>query len=299
MWSYDDISIVVEVIKQGSFIEASRQLNIPASTISRRVNQLEDALGIRLLERTSRKLSLTDKGLLFFEACSPHIQGIKSELSELMTDQHICKGKLKVTAPVFLGSELLSEWFTEFMLENSQLELDVVLSNQYEDIVDESIDVAIRIGPLKDSQLIAQHLFSSHLVLCASPDFLKALKHPIGQLKDLAEQSMLLLEQHKSSLKVCHAPSNEQTELSLNHRVCSNDINIIRQAAMGGVGIACLPEMSVKQLIASGDLVVILTEYEIESKRDIYAVYPSRKHLSAKTRAFIDFMKARAKALND
>jgi len=185
MWSYDDISIVVEVIKQGSFIEASRRLDIPASTISRRVSQLEDALGIRLLERTSRKLSLTDKGLLFFEVCSPHIQGIKSELSELMTDKHLCQGKLKITAPVFLGSELLSEWFTEFMLANSQLELDVVLSNQYEDILDENIDVAIRIGPLKDSQFIAQHLFSSQLVLCASPDYLKDLKQPISLFQDL------------------------------------------------------------------------------------------------------------------
>jgi len=297
MWHYDDISIAIEVIRQGSFIEASKQLGIPSSTVSRRVSQLEQSIGIRLLERTSRKLSITDKGQAFFDQCAPHMQQLDFHINELIADQNSLKGKLNITAPVFLGSELLNSWFSEFIAINDQLELEVVLSNQYEDILDEKIDVAIRIGPLNDSQFIAQRLFSSAFVLCASPSFIKKLESPIRIPDDLRKQSLLLMKQNQGVLELREINSKKLTRLTCQPKVSSNDINIIRQSAISGIGVACLPKLSVKNLIDSGELMPLLSDFEVALVRDIYVLYPSKKHLPLKTRTFIEFIKQKSKEI--
>ena len=161
MWRYDDLCIVTEVIKQGSFIKASKKLNIPSSTISRRVSEFESALGVRLLERNSRKLSLTDKDELLFKQCNPQMQQIKQTIEEITLNNTKPIGSLKITAPVTLGNELLNGWFCDFAKLHHEINLDINLSNHNEDILDDSFDVAIRVGPLKDSEFIAQFLFMS------------------------------------------------------------------------------------------------------------------------------------------
>ncbi len=294
MLNYDNISIFVEVVKQGSFIGASRNLNIPSSTVSRRISELESVLEMRLLERSSRKIHLTEKGVFLFEQCSAPLQQVSQAVKELTVQRDESKGTLKVTAPVLLGNEILNDWFCDFLQIHPEMELDIVLSNHNQDILDDNIDVAIRIGPLKDSQFIAQYLFSSTFIMCANKSYIeKSAKH-IKSSSDWSQQSLLVLKQHENSIEVTHQLSKEKTEINVNARMCSNDIAVIRQGALNGLGIAYLPALCVREQIESGELIEILSEYDYSFKKDIYAVYPSKKHLSHKTRIFLDYIKEQA-----
>lgn len=292
--NYDNISIFIEVIKQGSFIEASKQLNMPSSTVSRRVSELESALQVRLLERNSRKIHLTKKGAFLFEQCAAPLQLVSQKVQELTAQRNEAKGGLKVTAPVLLGNEILNEWFCDFLKINQKIALDIHLSNQYQDILGEDIDVAIRIGPLKDSQFIAQYLFSAQFVMYASKSYLQDTTKHIKSIDDWSKQSLLLLKQHEKSIELVHRVSKEKTQINFKPRICSNDIAVIRQGAINGLGIAYLPNFCVKAQIKSGELVEISSDYQYPIKRDIYAVYPSKKHLSHNTRLFLDYIKQRA-----
>ncbi|MEJ2694151.1 MAG: substrate binding domain-containing protein, partial [Candidatus Thiodiazotropha sp.] len=174
-----------------------------------------------------------------------------------------------------------------------QIDLEIILSNRYEDMMTENIDVAIRIGPLKDSQLIAQFLFTSRFTLCAAKDFIAQLRGPIKTPQDLQQLPLLLLQQHNNQLEFTHKRTGQQMKPLFQPRICSNDIGVIRQAAVDGLGIACLPEISIRNQTRSGRLTALLSHYEIAHARDIYAVYPSKKYLSHKTRIFLDFVKTK------
>ena len=292
--NYNNIAIFVEVIKQGSFIKASKLLNMPSSTVSRKVSELEATLEVRLLERNSRKINLTKKGAFLFEQCVAPLHLINQQVQELTATRHEAKGKLRVTAPVLLGNEILNQWFCDFLNINQDIELDIHLSNQYQDIISDNIDVAIRIGPLQNSQFIAQYLFSAQFVMYASASYLAQHAKPIKTVDDWNQHSLLLLKQHEKSVELVHRRSQESVRLSIKARICSNDIAVIRQGAIKGLGIAYLPDFCVKAQLKSGELIAVLSDYQYPIKRDIYAVYPSKKHLSHNTRLFIDYMRERA-----
>ncbi|BCE02987.1 LysR family transcriptional regulator [Marinicellulosiphila megalodicopiae] len=298
MWKYEDISIVVEVIKHGSFIQASKHLSIPSSTVSRRVYALEESLGVQLLDRSSRKIQLTQKGVLFFEKCAPHIQEIKHNIHNLMAQQQEMSGKISVTTTVFLSQTLVGDWLCSFLREHPNLELDIVINNHYQDILNDKIDIAIRVGPLKNSDFIAQYLFTSHFILCASPDYLSNLKNPIESMASLQQEALLLTQQHKSGIRIKHKSSSVSTEHIFETKICANDINIVLKAAINSIGITCLPVLCVSDAIQKGLLVPILPDYEISTSREIYIVYPTKRHLSQKTRTLIDYIKEKSKELD-
>lgn len=293
MWSYDDVFIFTAVIERGSFISAAKKLNIPSSTVSRRVSQLESDLGIQLLERTSRKMRLTEKGKIFFEQCAPQINSLKENVTELMASRDGIQGKLKITAPIFLGSEILGDWFIDFVKNNKLLELELVLSNRYEDIIDEEIDFAIRLGPLEDSKFIAQHLFTSSFVLCASPRYVEVCKK-ISNPHDLSQHQAILTSHQKNAWEFRHLKTSATVQVKVYGRMCSNDINLTRRAVISGLGIGFLPMLSVAPMIKSGELVTMLNDYEVLPKRDIYIVYPSKKYLSKKAQQLLNFIKQKS-----
>jgi DNA-binding transcriptional LysR family regulator len=298
MWKYDDLSIVIEVIRQGSFIEASNRLNIPSSTVSRRVNELENSLGIRLIERTSRSICPTETGRLLFEQCSSHMQSLKERVAELTAKKNDLKGRLRITAPIFLGGEILSEWFSQFLVTHQQIDLDILLSNQYVDMFEENIDVAVRVGPLKSSRLIAQYLFTSRFILCASAGYLNRISTTISQPEDLQQHPVLLLSQHNNTLDFTDKQTAVQTQWTFRPKIRVNDISVIRQSAVNGLGVACLPEVSIRKQISSGALMTLLDNYQISKAREIYAVYPSRKYLSQKTLRFLEYIKIKASEID-
>lgn len=296
MWSYDDVWIFTTVIERGSFISAATKLNIPSSTVSRRVGKLEADLGIQLIERTSRKMRLTEKGKIFFEQCAPHINSLKENALELMASREGIQGKLKVTAPIFLGSEVLGDWFVDFVTNNTSIELEIVLSNQYEDILDEEIDLAIRVGPLEDSKFIAQYLFTSRFVLCASPGYLKAFKS-IDSPHDIHQHHTILISHQNNAWEFRDIKSSTIVRINAHGRMHANDINLTRRAVASGLGIAFLPHLCAAPMLKSGELVALLDEYELLQKRDIYVVYPSKKYLSGTARRLVNFIMEKSERL--
>jgi len=298
MWRYDDLSIVIEVIRQGSFIKASKRLNIPSSTISRRVSEFESALGVRLLERNSRKLSLTDKGEALLEQCHAQMQQIKHSIDDISSNHFKAIGELKVTAPVTLGNELLNNWFCSFSKQYPDINLDIVLSNHYEDMLDDSFDVAIRVGPLKDSAFIGQLLFSTEMVLCANNEFLAQANIDYESVMDIANHHFLSFQQNKSILKLLSKELHSDIEIPVKTRMTSTSTAILRQAAVDGLGIACLPMISIQENIRTGQLTHIFKGVIGHHEKDIFAVYPSKKHLSVKTRVFLEYIKQQANSIS-
>lgn len=294
MWRYDDLIIITEVIKQGSFIKASKKLNIPSSTISRRVSEFESALGVRLLERNPRKLSLTEKGEYLFKHCNSEIQTIKNTIQMIQNDNGKPAGKLKVTAPITLGNELLNGWFCDFARLYPDIKLEIELSNDYEDILDESFDIAIRVGPLKDSEFIAQYLFTSDSILCASKEYLNKVKPELNDVYQIEQCDFLSYQSNNSRLCLINFVKLKPVELNVNVRMSSSSTTTLRRAAVDGLGVACLPMISVKDEMSSGELVHIFKDIIDERKLDIYAVYPSKIHLPQKVKLFIKHLKLNA-----
>jgi DNA-binding transcriptional LysR family regulator len=292
MWRLDDVGVFVTVVEQGSFVQAAMRLDMPTSTVSRRISELETALEIKLLERTSRKLRVTERGQQLFEQCLPLVKTMRHQVDTLTKSRNQLAGKISVTAPTYLGNVILSPWLCEFLAQHKDIELELKLSNQFEDLIDEGIDLAIRIGPLRDSQFVAQYLFTPHYGLYASRMYLQ--NHgPITQPEDLHSHDVLAMAHQNAKLTLVDGGGGEHTINTTTRMKCS-DIDMARQTAINGLSIACLPLISAQTQQNRDGLVRVLDQYEITPVRDVYAVYPSRKHLSAKTRLLIDFLKEAA-----
>lgn len=297
MWRYDDLSIVTEVVKQGSFVKASEALNIPSSTVSRRVSEFEQAIGIRLIERNARKFALTEQGAYLFEHAHPQLLKIKNTIQEIQTLNDQPSGKLKVTAPVTLGNELLGEWFCEFALLYPNIQVEVILDNDHKDLIEEQFDVALRVGPLNDSDFIANFLFSSDFILCASSQFLQNNVGTMNNLHGISQLPFLSYQYLGKGLQLINLKTNDLIELEIQTSFSSTSTSVLRCAATRGLGIACLPKVSIAEQLNKRELVHLWPDYVLFPRPEVYAIYPSKKHLPQKTRAFLDFLKDKASKL--
>ncbi len=292
MWRYDDLAIFINVVERGSFIAAATKMKIPSSTVSRRLSRLEADLNVKLLERTSRKIHLTEKGKIFFEQCLPLIKQLRENTHELTQSMDKIHGKLKVTVPTYVGNELMADLFTDFVKNNPDIELEILLSNDIEDILDEEIDIAIRVGPLDDSTLIAQNLLELDYVICASTEYLE--QHGVPQEPaDINRDHSFIFRTYQESLNLKHRTSGVKVNIDARKRLLSNDIKFTIHAVNHGAGIACLPKMFIKQQLESGNLVEILPHYQLLEHKTIYAVYPGKRYLPKKTRLLIKYIKTR------
>jgi len=297
MWRYDDLSIVTEVVKQGSFIKASEALNIPSSTVSRRVSEFEQAIGVRLIERNARKFALTEQGAYLFEHAHPKLQTIKNTIQEIQTLNDQPSGKLKVTAPVTLGNELLSEWFCEFAQLYPSIKVEIILDNDYKDLIEEQFDVALRVGPLNDSNFIANYLFSSDFVLCASREFSEKNLSKLNSIDDVSRYPFLSYHRNGRRLQLINLKTHESIETDIQASFSATSTSVLRQAAIKGLGVACLPKISIEEQLNKGDLVHLWPDCVLHPRTEVYAIYPSKQHLPQKTRAFLDFLKDKASKL--
>jgi len=297
MWHLDDIAIFAMVAETGSFVRGAQRLGMPTSTVSRRISKLEESLGIQLLERTSRSLHLTRNGKLFFEGSQPHIKQLKENISAISSCHEELRGKIKVTAPTFLGSEILGPLFIAFSQEHPEIELDLQFSNQIESILENEIDIAIRVGPLEDSRFIAQYLFTSTYTVCASPDYLS--RHPlINKPKDLEQHEIILVTHQPNTWIFQQTKSEIATTIELRGRIRANQIDFCRKAVLSGLGITILPTISIQPLIDSGELVNLFEKHTLLPQRDLYLLYPSKTYLAKKTQYLLNFLKNAAKNID-
>ena len=277
----------VEVVEAGGFSAAARKMGRSKALISKYVRELEDELGARLLNRTTRTLSLTEVGQTYARDATEILQRI-DDLQSSVGDAHAAaRGRLKVSAPRTFGDGELGRAIMEFVMQEPDISLELHLEDRFVDVVDEGFDVAIRITSLSDSSLIARRLSSFRIVCCASPEVIATYGKPEMPI-DLLDMPCVV----DWNVNRGHWPftvDGERVTIAVKGRVEVNSPNVGRQAALAGLGFLLCPYLVVRDDIDAGRLVPVLESFET-SAIAIHAVYPHRRHLSGKVRAFIDYL---------
>ena len=280
-----------KVVEAGSFTRAAEALGISRTMATVHVGRLEEHLRVRLLNRTTRRLSLTEAGNAYYERCAAllaEIDGLESSL-EAMSEEPA--GVLKISAPVSFGVLHLGEALAEFAGKHPAVRFDVSLNDRTVDLVDEGYDLAIRIAQLVDSSLVARRLAIASLRVCASPGYVRkhgAPKHP----RELASRPCFGYAYAGAGDKWTFTRGGETVEVRVRTESRANNGDLIRMMAVHGQGIALQPDFIVAGDLAAKRLVRLLPGWEA-GELGIFAVYPSRKYLSAKVRTLVDFLAAR------
>ncbi|MFY9180035.1 MAG: LysR substrate-binding domain-containing protein [Venatoribacter sp.] len=282
----NEMAIFAHVVEAGSFTGAAKNLGLPKSTVSRKITQLEERLGVRLIQRTTRSLRLTDIGDSYYKHCSRILKDIDEANIAVTQMQNTPMGTLRIAAPVLFGSTVLASLVAAYMEEHPQVDIELNLSDARIDLIQDGMDVAFRVGKLEDSSLIGRFLGDVRGVLCASPDYIKRHGMPKDP-NDLANHS--LLTANMAPVWEMKSPEGERISYSVKARLTVNDFASLYILALSGAGIAPLPMLMANAALESGDLVQVLADWPTDS-RAIHILYPSNRHLSIKVRSFVDFV---------
>ncbi|GAA3933895.1 LysR family transcriptional regulator [Litoribacillus peritrichatus] len=288
MDSFGVLEVFVAVIENGSFSGAAKKLEVSKSAVSKRVSQLEVKLGVRLLHRTTRKLSLTEAGQRYFEHALKALSAAKEAEDAVSQMQDLPKGLLRINAPMSFGRLYLSKIVPEFLKTFPDVEISLQLDDKKVDLVAGGYDIAIRVGELADSTLVARKLAPCISRLCASPDYITEYGMPVAP-EDLTRHNCVLFS-YSSDVNVWSLSNGEnhhQVQVSGNYRV--NNSEALKEAISQGVGIGRLPLYVSQAAVASGELIPVLPDYQLP-EQSFYAVFPERQFLPAKVRVFIDFL---------
>lgn len=283
----NDVLTFTQVVRAGSFTAAARELGIRKSSVSRRVSALEESLGSRLLQRTTRALRLTDEGRVFYDHCLRALAEIEDGKQALGGMGASPRGMLRITAPLSFG--FLGPIVAEFLRRWPEVEVELVCTDRVVDLVEEGFDVAIRAGKLPDSSLIARRIGSLPRLLVASPSYLRR-RRPPRQPADLASHECVSFGTRRSPWLL--QSEGASIEVPIVSRLLVNDYDLLRQAIVTGLGIGLVPEPDCVEQLADGRLKRVLPAWSgVETP--IHAVYPSLRHLSSKVKAFVDHLQAR------
>lgn len=285
MEQLDHMIAFVKVVEAGSFSEAARELDVPKSTLSRRIARLEERLGAQLLHRTTRTVHLTDLGAAYYERCRQIVEDIRDAEDSVKRLQSEPQGLLRVTGPSYNGNIAFAKLFTDFLMMYPKVELDLLLTNRVVDLVQEGFDVALRGGRLQSSSLMARKLGANTHIVVASPDYLARRGTP-QDVEALASHDCLLRD--TGGAQGTRWADVHGNFIRVQGRMRADDIEILRHAAQQGLGLAMLPSPAVSEDLEAGRLVRVL-EGVVEQQAGFYAIYPANRHLSAKVRAFVDF----------
>lgn len=288
MENLTDIAVFVRVVDNGSFTKTAEQLGFSRAVISKYVKRLEERLGARLLNRTTRRLSLTEAGATLYEGSYRALSQIDEAEQEIGQLQTKPRGVLKVSVPMSFGILHISPALPDFLARHPDLTVDMKMDDRFVDVVEEGFDLAIRITRLKDSTLVARNLAPSRFVLCAAESYLK--RHGIPQTpEELREHNCTIYTYSRSPhMWRFSAPDGRDIAVPVRGNLRHNSGLAEREAVLNGLGIMLSPTFYVGDLIREGRLQTVLTDYHI-AETSVYAVYPERRYLSPKVRAFIDF----------
>ena len=284
MIRWEGIREFVAVTETGSFTRASQQLGMSVAQVSRQVKELEQRLSTELIHRTTRKVSVTEAGALYYRHCRPLLDGVIEAERAVTYLQDKAIGQLKITAPITYGEERIMPLINDFALQHPQLNIECELTNQTLDLIEGGFDLAIRLGRLQDSSMKARRLASRKLYLCASREYLKQHGEP-HSLSELQHHNCLLgtLEYWRFREDGC------ERNLRVNGTMRANSGRTLLDAAIKGVGLVQLPDYYVDQAIVSGHLTPLLSQFEPE-REGIWALYPPSRHLSTKVRMLVDYL---------
>jgi len=285
---WNELAIFVKVVQEGSFIGASRSLGVPRSTVSRKVASLEDRLGVRLLHRTTRSVAPTDEGRAFFERCSPLIREASEAARAVGDRQDQPAGRLRLTAPNVLGHHFLGPILATYLRRFPDVRVELLLTDRVVNLVEEGFDLAIRAGRLDDSNLIARRLGQSRFEVVASPAYLE--RHPAPEtVAGLSAHDCIVVGEGNGPHHWVFDEGGDTVRVPVHGPVVVNALELARQAALQGLGIARLPAFLIDKDRHLGNLMRDI-ETQAPAGGGIFAVYPSRRHLSATVRAFVDLL---------
>lgn len=290
---WDGISEFVYVAEYESFTRAAKELGISTAQVSRQISALEKRLNIKLLYRTTRKVSLTEEGRVFYQHCRGVLDGLDAAEQAVSNLQSKPQGRIKLTAPVTYGEQQLLPLVNDFMVQYRDIEVTAFLSNQKIDLVEGGYDLAIRIGKLSDSTMMAKKLSSRTNFVCAAPAYLEKYGTP-NTLSELSQHNCLLgTRDYWHFIDAKKTDSRKDTDKEKNMRVSGtvqyNSGYSLVDAALKGLGIVQLPDYYVQQYLASGELTSLLDNYR-EPEESIWAIYPHNRHLSPKIRLLVDYL---------
>lgn len=285
MTTFDDMHCFVEVVKHGNFTKAARALGISKQLVSRRIIALEARLGVRLLQRTTRKLSATETGKLFFERAQLIMQSIREAEQEISHRAEALHGLLKISVPLSYASLRLAPALTAFMQKHPQLEVWLDADNRHVDVIAEGYDMVIRVTDQPEAGMVARKLEDAAMRYCCSPEYLARHGAP-DTPQSLANHACLT---HRASEWLFY--EGEQIHrIPVHPRLRSNHGEVLRDAALAGLGITGLPAFYVQQDVQEGRLIEVLADYTYH-QAGIYAMYPYHKQVSANTLALIDHLR--------
>jgi DNA-binding transcriptional LysR family regulator len=284
----DGIAAFARVVDSGSFSAAARRLNISKSAISAHVQRLEERLGVRLLNRTTRRLSLTEAGAAYHRHCTRIIAEAEAGEQAAGALQREPRGMLRISAPDSFGWMHVAPAVPAFLKRYPGLAIDINLSLAYADLIDEGLDLAIRIGALEDSALIVRRLASSRRAICASPAYLKQHGTP-NHPRDLADHNCLCTSLKTWGDQWRFARKRGEVTVNVSGSFRTNNAEMLRAAALDGVGIVELPTWAVTEELRGGRLRRLLIGWE-GPVSTIHAVYPGNRLMSMKVRAFVDHL---------
>jgi len=292
MDSLTDIAVFVQVVDAGSFTAAAEKLGLSKSVASKYVTRLEERLGARLLNRTTRRLSLTEVGQVFYTSSQQGLREIEEAESEVSKLQSSPRGVLRLNAPMSFGILHISPALPDFLNQYPELSIDMSLDDRRVDLVEEGFDLAIRIGELPDSSLVARRLGPCRHVVCGAPDYFK--NHGVPQTPDDLRHHNAISYKYQDTPSEWHfiSPNKSVVHVPVSGSIQINNSLGLREALLHGAGITLTPTFIAGPDIKSGKLQAVLTDYEV-MEFSIYAVYPQRRHLSPKVKAFVEFMSER------
>lgn len=281
-----DLAIFAAVVSTGSLTAAGKQMGLSPAVVSKRLRKLEDQLGTRLIHRTTRQIGLTDIGREYHERIVDILAGLDEAHSFVSRGSDSALGTLKISAPTGFGRMHVAPHLQKFMQANPQLQLNIVLSDRFVDVIAEGFDVAIRIGTLPDSTLVARRLAPIRRVLCATPLYIS--RH--GEPRDLEQLSKhTCLATHNQNVWKLEGPQG-----AVNYKVLgklqTNSSEVVRETLLSHAGIALRSTWDVGRELANEQLQVVLPQYTGNRQDAVYAIYPTRNFLPAKVRVFIEFL---------
>jgi DNA-binding transcriptional LysR family regulator len=283
-----EMSVFEKVVAAGSLSAAARDLGVSTAVISRRLAALEARLGVRLVNRTTRRLALTDEGASYHEACARILAEIEDADSAAAAQRVEPQGLLKVALPASFGHKHIAPLVPPFAVRYPKIELAFSLSDRTVNMIAEGYDLAIRIGELEDSSLAARKLAPNRRVVCASPQYLR--EHPAPRIpEDLRQHNCLNTTDLQMNWEYKGPDGKRGTVRVAGHYACDN-WEVLREWAMAGLGVALKSTWDVRRQLEDGSLVPLLPGYDFGTDVAIYAVYPHRRYLPAKTRVFIDYL---------
>jgi DNA-binding transcriptional LysR family regulator len=295
MESLSDIAVFVQVVRSGSFTSAAERLELSKSVVSKYVTRLEDRLGARLLNRTTRRLSLTEVGQTLFERSQHARDEIEEAEAEVSRLQGEPRGELRLNCPMSFGILHVAPLLPAFQARYPELNVDMVLDDRQVNLVEEGYDLAIRIGELADSSLVARRLAPCRHLICASPKYLA--RHGVQRTPDELQTHQALIYRYQDSPSEWHliAPDGQSLQVPIRASLQMNNSLALREALLQGAGLTLTPSFVVGADIRAGRLSQVLGDHRA-LELSIHAVYPQRKHLSPKVRVFVDYLAERIQA---